>query len=80
MPHRQPHPGLLAELRSRIDLVTCHDLVIDGHDHGGILTFTVEPGDERRAVKDLTELSAQTGFMAPSMLDKIRRLLTPTDR
>ncbi|WP_330280920.1 ATP-grasp domain-containing protein [Streptomyces sp. NBC_00588] len=75
-----PTPGLLAELRSRIDLVTCHDLVIDGHDHGGILTFTVEPGDERRAVKDLTELSAQTGFMAPSMLDKIRRLLTPTDR
>lgn len=72
-----PTPTLLAELRARIDLVTCHDLIIDGHDHGGILTFTVTPGDEQRAVKDLTELSAQTGFIAAPMLDKIRRLLTP---
>ncbi|MEV0603081.1 ATP-grasp domain-containing protein [Streptomyces sp. NPDC050315] len=75
-----PTPTLLAELRARIDLVTCHDLVIDGHNHGGILTFTVERGDERRVVKDLTELCAQTDFIAAPMLDKIRRLLTPAGR
>lgn len=73
-----PTPELLAELRARIDLVTCHDLIIDGHDHGGILTFTVDPGDEQRAVKDLTALCTQTGFIPTPMLDKIRRLLTPT--
>ncbi|MGW0736605.1 ATP-grasp domain-containing protein [Streptomyces sp. NPDC002851] len=75
-----PTPALLAELRARIDLVTCHDLIVDGHDHGGILTFTVDLGDERRVVKELTELSAQTGFIAAPMLDKIRRLLTPANR
>ncbi|MGW3205683.1 ATP-grasp domain-containing protein [Streptomyces sp. NPDC001135] len=73
----KPTPALLAELRARIDLVTCHDLVIDGHDHGGILTFTVNPGDEQRAVKELGTLCAQTGFIPAPMLDKIRRVLTP---
>ncbi|MGQ5635904.1 MULTISPECIES: ATP-grasp domain-containing protein [unclassified Streptomyces] len=72
-----PTPALLAQLRARVDLVTCHDLIIDGHDHGGILTFTVDPGDERRTVKELTELCEQTGFIPASMLDKIRRVLTP---
>ncbi|MFF9624525.1 acetyl-CoA carboxylase biotin carboxylase subunit family protein [Streptomyces griseosporeus] len=72
-----PTPALLAELRARIDLVTCHDLVIDGHDHGGILTFTVDPGDERRTMKELTALN---GFVPAPMLDKIRRLLLPTAR
>ncbi|POX56246.1 hypothetical protein C3489_05860 [Streptomyces sp. Ru71] len=75
-----PTPALLAELRARIDLVTCHDLIIDGHDHGGILTFTVDPGDEQRTLKGLTELCAQTGFIAPPMLDKIHRLLTRAGR
>ncbi|WP_129311004.1 ATP-grasp domain-containing protein [Streptomyces sp. L2] len=75
-----PSPTLLDELGARVDLVTCHDLVIDGHDHGGILTFTVEPGDERRVLKELTELCAQTGFIPAPMLDKIRRLLTRAAR
>ncbi|MEU3827549.1 ATP-grasp domain-containing protein [Streptomyces sp. SID161] len=75
-----PTPALLAELRTRVDLVTCHDLIIDGRDHGGILTFTVSPGDEQRVVKELAEWCAQTGFIPAPMLDKIRRLLTPTDR
>ncbi|WP_031165480.1 ATP-grasp domain-containing protein [Streptomyces durhamensis] len=75
-----PTPALLAELRARIDLVTCHDLIIDGHDHGGILTFTVNPGDEQRAVKALTALCAQSGFIPAPMLDKIRRLLTSASR
>ncbi|WP_159032927.1 ATP-grasp domain-containing protein [Streptomyces fodineus] len=75
-----PTPGLLAELRARIDLVTCHDLIIDGHNHGGILTFTVDPGDEQRVVKELTELCTRTDFIAPPMLDKIRRLLTSAGR
>ncbi|MEU3842755.1 ATP-grasp domain-containing protein [Streptomyces sp. NPDC028635] len=75
-----PTPTLLAELRACVDLVTCHDLVIDGHDHGGILTFTVDPGDEQRAVKNLGELCERTGFIAAPMLDKIRRLLTPAAR
>lgn len=75
-----PTPALLAELRARVDLVTWHDLVIDGHDHGGILAFTVTPGDEHRVVKELTTLCARTGFLAEPMLDKIRRLLTPAVR
>ncbi|OLZ65327.1 hypothetical protein AV521_32045 [Streptomyces sp. IMTB 2501] len=75
-----PTPALLAELRARIDLVTWHDLIIDGHNHGGILTFTVNPGDEQQAVKELTELYEQTGFIAAPRLDKIRRLLTPAGR
>ncbi|MEV5343689.1 ATP-grasp domain-containing protein [Streptomyces sp. NPDC052676] len=73
-----PTPALLSELRARIDLVTCHDLIIDGHDHGGTLTFTVTPGDERRTVKELTELCARTGFIPAPMLDKIRHLLDVT--
>jgi biotin carboxylase len=73
-----PTPALLAELRARIDLVTCHDLIIDGHDHGGILTFTVAPGDERRTLKELTELCARTGFIPDPMLGKIRQLLDVT--
>ncbi|MGV4980985.1 ATP-grasp domain-containing protein [Streptomyces sp. NRAIS4] len=75
-----PTPSLLAELRARVYLVTCHDLIIDGHNHGGILTFTVNPGDEQRTVKELTALCAQTGFIPAPMLNKIRRLLTPTGR
>jgi len=75
-----PTPTLLDELGARVDLVTCHDLVIDGHDHGGILTFTVEPGEERRVLKELTDLCAQTGFIPASMLAKIRRLLTRAAR
>ncbi|HLL35110.1 MAG TPA: hypothetical protein VK545_14760 [Streptomyces sp.] len=73
-----PTPALLAELRARIGLVTCHDLIIDGHDHRGILTFTVTPGDERRTVKELTELCARTGFIPAPMLDEIRHLLEVT--
>ncbi|MER6030012.1 ATP-grasp domain-containing protein [Streptomyces sp. NPDC001851] len=72
-----PTPALLADLRARIDLVTCHDLIIDGHNHGGILTFTVNPGDEQRVVKELGTLCARTGFIPEPMLDKIRRLLDP---
>ncbi|MGW2646311.1 ATP-grasp domain-containing protein [Streptomyces sp. NPDC001393] len=75
-----PTSALLAELRTRVDLVTCHDLVIDGHNRGGILTFTVNPGDEQRTVKELTALCAQTGFIPAPMLDKIGRLLTPMGR
>ncbi|MER5546041.1 ATP-grasp domain-containing protein [Streptomyces sp. NPDC002589] len=75
-----PTPALLAELRARIDLVTCHDLIVDGHDHGGILTFTVNPGDEQRAVKELTGLYERTGFITAARLDTIRRLLTPAGR
>ncbi|MGW1164278.1 ATP-grasp domain-containing protein [Streptomyces sp. NPDC002550] len=75
-----PTPALLAELRARIELVTCHDLIIDGHNRGGILTFTVNPGDEQRTVKELTALCAQTGFIPTPMLEKIRRQLTPASR
>ncbi|MQY34566.1 D-alanine--D-alanine ligase [Streptomyces sp. RB17] len=71
-----PTPVLLAELRARVDLVTCHDLIIDGHNRGGILTFTVNPGDEQRTVKELAALCAQTGFVPTPMLEKIRRVLT----
>lgn len=75
-----PTPELRGELGARIDLVTWHDLVIDGHDHGGILVFTVEAGDEQRVVKELTELTGRTGFLPAGKLEKIRRLLTPTSR
>ncbi|WP_330342047.1 hypothetical protein [Streptomyces sp. NBC_00557] len=80
MPHGEPHPALLAQLRARVDLVTCHDLITDGHGHGGILIFTVDPGDERRTGKELTELCERTGFIPAPMLDEIRRVLTGAGR
>ncbi|MET9518636.1 ATP-grasp domain-containing protein [Streptomyces sp. NPDC002994] len=72
-----PTPELVSQLRSRVDLVTAHDLIIDGENHGGIMTFTCPRGDEARVTKELGELAAATGFIAPEMLEKIRNLLTP---
>ncbi|CAL9642599.1 ATP-grasp domain-containing protein [Streptomyces sp. enrichment culture] len=69
-----PTPELLADLRARIDVVTWHDLIIDGHDFGGMLAFTVNRGDEQRVLKELTALP---GLITAPRLDRIRSLLSP---
>ncbi|QES51754.1 hypothetical protein DEJ50_31775 [Streptomyces venezuelae] len=70
-------PGAREELADRLDLVTAHELVIDGAGHGEIVVFTLADGEEQRTVKALEDLHAGTGFPRQEVLDKIRALLTP---
>ncbi|MER5935358.1 ATP-grasp domain-containing protein [Streptomyces sp. NPDC002054] len=75
-PGRVPD-GARAELAERVDLVTAHELVIDGVSHGEIVVFTLTDGEERQTVKALEDLHAGTGFPRQEILDKIRTLLAP---
>ncbi|MEU9991464.1 ATP-grasp domain-containing protein [Streptomyces sp. NPDC048045] len=65
------------EFAAALDLVTCHALVIDGHDHGHITVFTAEEGSEEDTVQTIKNLHETTGYPNPDTVDKIRALLTP---
>ncbi|GAA4018185.1 ATP-grasp domain-containing protein [Streptomyces sp. NBC_01352] len=73
-PERLPR-GAREELADRVDLVTAHQLLIDGTDHGDIVVFTLTDGEEQQTVKALEDLHAVTGFPRQEVLDKIRTLL-----
>ncbi|WP_051833661.1 ATP-grasp domain-containing protein [Streptomyces sp. NRRL S-646] len=73
-PERLPQ-GAREELADRVDLVTAHQLLIDGTDHGDIVVFTLSDGEEQQTVKALEDLHAVTGFPRQEVLDKIRTLL-----
>ncbi|MFF7610049.1 ATP-grasp domain-containing protein [Streptomyces parvulus] len=70
-------PEVLAELRRRVQVVTAHELVIDGTSHGDIVVFTLAEGDEERTVKTLTHLHETYGFPSAGVMAKIGRLLGP---
>ncbi|MFJ4776606.1 acetyl-CoA carboxylase biotin carboxylase subunit family protein [Streptomyces sp. NPDC088762] len=70
-------PAVVAELRQRVEVVTAHELVIDGASHGDIVVITVAEGEEGRVVKTLTELHEATGFPAAEVMGKISSLLAP---
>lgn len=69
--------AVAAELRERAQVVTAHELVIDGVSHGDIVVVTLAEGEEAKTVKTLTELHEATGFPAADVLGKIRSLLSP---
>lgn len=66
-----------AELTSRLDPVTAHELVIDDTSHGDIVVFTLAEGDEEKTVKHLEELHRTAGWPRQEILGRIRALLTP---
>ncbi|MCI3278926.1 acetyl-CoA carboxylase biotin carboxylase subunit family protein [Streptomyces cylindrosporus] len=69
-------PGAREELADRVDLVTAHELVIDGVSHGDIVVLTLADGEEQQTVKALEDLQAVTGFPRQEVLDKVRALLS----
>ncbi|MFG2972076.1 acetyl-CoA carboxylase biotin carboxylase subunit family protein [Streptomyces sp. NPDC048331] len=68
-------PAVVAELRRRVEVVTVHELVIDGASHGDIVVITLPEGEEDRTVKALRELHEATGFPAAEIMGKITALL-----
>lgn len=70
-------PAVVAGLRERVEVVTVHELVIDGSSHGDIVVFILAEGEEGRTVKALTELREATGFPAADVMGKIVSLLCP---
>ncbi|MEV7558338.1 ATP-grasp domain-containing protein [Streptomyces sp. NPDC089795] len=68
-------PAVVAELRRRVEVVTVHELVIDGASHGDIVVITLPEGEEERTVKALRELHEATGFPAAEITGKITALL-----
>ncbi|MGI5484534.1 ATP-grasp domain-containing protein [Streptomyces lavendofoliae] len=64
-----------AELTGRLDVVTAHELVIDGTSHGDIVVLTLAEGEEEQAVKALEAVHTASGFPRPEVLDKVRALL-----
>ncbi|MEV8309851.1 ATP-grasp domain-containing protein [Streptomyces flavidovirens] len=70
-------PAVVAGLRERVEVVTAHELVIDGASRGDIVVVTLAEGEEDKTVKALTELHEATGFPAAEVMGKIRSLLSP---
>ncbi|MGW2633876.1 ATP-grasp domain-containing protein [Streptomyces chattanoogensis] len=76
VPEGIPEP-VAAELRERLDVVTAHELVIDGTSHGDIVVFRLSEGDEAQTAKLFQELHGTTGFPSEGLLGKICSLLAP---
>jgi hypothetical protein len=70
-------PAVMAELREHVEVVTAHELVIDGASHGDIVVVTLAEGAEDKTVKALTELHETTGFPTADVMGKISSLLSP---
>ncbi|WP_433544487.1 ATP-grasp domain-containing protein (plasmid) [Streptomyces sp. CA-294286] len=70
-------PAVVAGLREHVEVVTAHELVIDGASHGDIVVVTFAEGDEDKTVKALTELHDATDFPAAEAMGKIASLLSP---
>ncbi|MEU6214668.1 ATP-grasp domain-containing protein [Streptomyces sp. NPDC047023] len=70
-------PRARAALREAVDVVTVHELVIDGVSRGDIAVLTLPEGAEAATVRALTALHAATGFPGPDVLGKLTRLLVP---
>ncbi|WP_078607107.1 ATP-grasp domain-containing protein [Streptomyces flavidovirens] len=70
-------PEVVAQFRERVEVVTAHELVIDGASRGDIVVVTLAQGEEDKTVKALTELRQATGFPAADVMGKIAALLSP---
>ncbi|WP_222623306.1 ATP-grasp domain-containing protein [Streptomyces armeniacus] len=66
-----------AELARGLELVTLHELVIDGFSHGDIVVFTLPEGEEPRTLETLAGMRRSTGFPSADVVEKIARLLAP---